>query len=296
MSRPDKLLLCSDLDRTLLPNGPQEESPQARPLLRAIAALPEVTLVYVSGRHKQLLIDAIHDYDLPMPEYAIGDVGTTIYHVNGKDWHLWQDWHDEIADDWQGMTHDELAALLADVDHLQRQEPAKQNTYKLSYYAPEDTDRDTLLGVIKQRLDSRQVNASLIWSIDEMAHTGLLDVLPASATKLHAVRFLMQRTGFDESNSVFAGDSGNDLPVLTSSLPSVLVANASEAVRNEAIEVTRQAGYQHSLYCAQGNFLGMNGNYTAGVLEGLAHYHPAIVETALEMVGDTGFEAVTPAV
>jgi len=34
----------------------------------------------------------------------------------------------------------------------------------------------------------------------------------------------------------------------------------------------------------------------AGLLEGLAHYHPAIVEKALEVVGDTGFEPVTPAV
>lgn len=288
MSRPDKLLLCSDLDRTLLPNGPQQESPQARPLLRAIAALAEVTLVYVSGRHKQLLIDAIHDYDLPTPEYAIADVGTTIYHVNGNNWHLWQDWHDEIAGDWKGMRHDELAALLAGVDHLRLQESAKQNTCKLSYYAPQDSDRDELLAAVKQRLDSRQVNASLIWSIDEMAHTGLLDVLPASATKLHALRFLMQRTGFDETNTVYAGDSGNDLPVLSSSLPSVLVANASEAVRTEAMQACRQAGHQHSLYCATGNFPGMNGNYAAGLLEGLAHYHPAIVEKALEMVGDTG--------
>ncbi|MFZ4666042.1 MAG: haloacid dehalogenase, partial [Prochlorotrichaceae cyanobacterium] len=28
------------------------------------------------------------------------------------------------------------------------------------------------------------------------------------------------------------------------------------------------------LYLARGGFLGMNGNYSAGILEGIAHYHP----------------------
>ena len=37
------ILLCSDLDRTLIPNGTQPESPQARPLLRSLAARPELT-------------------------------------------------------------------------------------------------------------------------------------------------------------------------------------------------------------------------------------------------------------
>ena len=29
-----------------------------------------------------------------------------------------------------------------------------------------------------------------------------------------------------------------------------------------------------AFYLAQGGFLGMNGNYSAGILEGVAHYHP----------------------
>ncbi|HKJ77267.1 MAG TPA: HAD family hydrolase, partial [Gammaproteobacteria bacterium] len=61
----DRLLLCTDLDRTVLPNGFQEESPQARPLLRTLARRPEVTLAYVSGRDLSLLQDAIRDYGLP---------------------------------------------------------------------------------------------------------------------------------------------------------------------------------------------------------------------------------------
>lgn len=55
-----KVLLCGDLDRTVQPNGAQPESPQARPLLH--------TLAYVSGHHLALLLAAIRDYKLPVPD------------------------------------------------------------------------------------------------------------------------------------------------------------------------------------------------------------------------------------
>lgn len=271
----NKLLLCSDLDRTILPNGAQPESPRARPLLHELANRPEVTLAYVSGRHLALLREAIESYSIPVPDFAIGDVGTTIYEVHeAHDWHPWNDWSEEIASDWNGASHEDLARLFADIDRLRIQEEEKQNTFKLSYYTPEDIEREALLNEMEARLQRQGVRASLIWSVDEAAHVGLLDVLPASATKLHAVRFLMQRNGFAETDTVFAGDSGNDLPVLTSGLPAVLVRNAHPQVRKEALATLAEQGLSDSLYVATGGWLGMNGNYSAGVLEGVAHHYP----------------------
>jgi HAD superfamily hydrolase (TIGR01484 family) len=270
----NKILLCTDLDRTILPNGPQEESPQARPLLRALAAQPELTLAYVSGRHKELLLEAIREFNIPIPDYAIGDVGTTIYEIRDGEWCIWDAWSAEIAVDWRGLSRQQLEELLSGIDSLRLQEAEKQNVFKLSYYAPLDTDRSALLHQIKLRLDAKGVFASLIWSVDEMAGVGLLDVLPRRATKLHAIEFLMQEKGFDRRHTVFAGDSGNDLPVLTSSLQSVLVRNASEEVRSEAIREAEAAGCPDKLYLAKGQLMGMNGNYAAGVLEGLVHFRP----------------------
>lgn len=270
----EPILLCCDLDRTVLPNGPQPESPQARPLLRAVAARPELTLAYVSGRHLELLLDAIREYRIPTPDFAIGDVGTTIYDVRGGDWHPWEAWSEEIAPDWAGMSREELARLFDDIAPLRLQEPEKQNTFKLSYYADEDADHQGLLAQMSERLQRRGVRASLIWSVDEVARVGLLDVLPERATKVHAIRFMIERDGFDEARTVFAGDSGNDLPVLTSGLQAVLVRNAREEVRRAALERLRAGGDPERLYLARGGFLGMNGNYSAGVLEGLAHFLP----------------------
>jgi len=273
-----EILLCCDLDRTVLPNGSQKESLDARPLFSALARRPELTLAYVSGRNKPLLLDAIHDYGLPVPAYAIGDVGTTIYEINNGQWQPWQAWEAEIAPDWAGRPRTDLAELFRDIGALPLQEPEKQNTFKLSYYAPQDTDRDALLAKMDERLNRVGVRASLIWSIDEARHIGLLDVLPQRATKSHAIRFLMTNKGFNESNTVFAGDSGNDLPALTSGLQAVLVRNARAEVREEALRIVDGKGISQRLYLARGDFLGMNGNYTAGVLEGLVHFVPEALQ------------------
>lgn len=268
---PPRILLCSDLDRTLLPNGLQPESPQARPLLRRLATHPGLTLAYISGRHLALIEAAIQEYELPRPHFAVGDVGTSIYRPAAEDWVLWDVWSQRIAADWNGYTRDDLQQWLDDIADIALQEPEKQNQFKLSYYASTHIDRAALLATVRARLTKHQVQAELVWSVDETQDLGLFDVLPASATKLGAMRFLMQELGFDSSNSVFAGDSGNDIPVLISGIPAILVANATPEVRAEA-----QAGRQKNLYLAQGGWREMNGHYSAGVLEGLIHFHPEL--------------------
>jgi len=271
---PKQILICTDLDRTLLPNGRQPESPGARDYFARLVAHPEVTLAYVSGRHRELVEDAIRDYRLPLPDWVIGDVGTTIYQVGSGEWRHWLDWEQDIAADWRGLAAKDLRPLFTDLPSLRLQEEAKQNRYKLSYYLPLQKDIAALQREMTHRLNMQNLTASLIYSVDEAECTALLDVLPARATKLHAVEFLMQHQGFDYGNTIFAGDSGNDLPVLASAIQSVLVANAANEVVEQAKTLAMEQGTMAAFYLAQGGFLGMNGNYSAGILEGVAHYHP----------------------
>ncbi|MGR8953641.1 MAG: HAD family hydrolase, partial [Gammaproteobacteria bacterium] len=93
------ILLCTDLDRTLLPNGSQPESPEARQYFDRFVSRAEVTLAYVTGRHRDLVDEAIQEYDLPMPDWVIGDVGTTIYRIQAGEWRHWTEWEDDIARD-----------------------------------------------------------------------------------------------------------------------------------------------------------------------------------------------------
>ncbi|MCB1754012.1 MAG: HAD-IIB family hydrolase [Gammaproteobacteria bacterium] len=275
-------LLCTDLDRTLLPNGAQPESPAARAGFARLAARPQVTLAYVSGRDRELVKQAVADYRLPLPDFVIGDVGSSIYDLRDGQWTLWPDWQKEIAPDWRSLEQADLKAMLDDLDGLRLQENSKQNTFKLSYYVASDADRKLLGGQIAQRLEARDIAANLIWSIDETSDTGLLDLLPKRANKLHAIEFLREKLGISLSNTLFAGDSGNDLEVLSSPLPAVLVANATDVVRQQAIDEATVQNNRHALYLAHGDRYGMNGNYSAGILEGFAHYHPDFTDWFLD--------------
>jgi len=280
-SRP--ILICTDLDGTLLPNGSQPESVTARPRFRALAARPEVRIAYVTGRHRELVGEAIERYDIPVPDFVIGDVGSSIYQVQADSWTAWPDWALHIGASWLGQSPQVIATLIADVDdELLRQEPAKQGPFKLSYYTPADWERAARLAQIEERLEQQGIAANLIWSLDEHAGIGLLDVLPAAASKQAAIEFLLQRADFDRANTVCAGDSGNDLAMLTGPLQAVLVANAGAEVRADATALADAAGLGHLLYQAQGDFYGMNGCYAAGILEGLAHYLPETVKLWLE--------------
>jgi hypothetical protein len=285
MAGSEDILICSDLDRTLIPNGFQEESVHARPALRRLAQNAHVYLAYVSGRDRRLIRDAIEEFYLPEPDYAIGDVGTTLYRVTNGNWQLSDEWRDEIGKDWRGYNWEALAELLEDIDNIRLQEPEKQNLYKLSFYTDPRIDPQRLIARIRRVLDEKGVSANLIWSVDEISTTGLLDIVPARANKLRAIQFLIQQEQFCETRTVFAGDSGNDLDVLTSGLQAILVKNATEDVRKHAIETLSAKQLSERLYLPKGNFCGMNGNYAAGVLEGLAHFLPETGNVIANAVG-----------
>ncbi|GAB5604082.1 HAD-IIB family hydrolase [Sideroxyarcus sp. TK5] len=270
-------LLCTDLDRTLIPNGVQPESPGARETFRRLVGRDDVQLAYVSGRHRELIEQAIAEYDLPQPDFVIADVGSTVYQVGRRGWQRREEWDAQIAPDWGDLSCEGLAKLLQVFGDLRLQEPAKQNLHKLSFYVDLTADSAALQEQMRRLLAGRGIKANLIWSVDEAEHVGLLDVLPASANKLHAIEYLMRQQGYGRLDTVFAGDSGNDLDVLQSDVPAVLVANASP-------ELKRQVTHLHkaSLCTAHGGFLGMNGNYSAGILEGAAYHWPEIEAWLLE--------------
>lgn len=274
MMSPGKLLLCTDMDRTVIPNGKEPEHPAARAGLRQFCLRPEVSLVYVTGRHRALVEEAIVSYQLPAPDYVVADVGTRIYRLEAGDWQELAEWQQVIAADWQGISHAQLRQALEPRGELLLQEAGKQNRFKLSYYLPLDADIDALLAWVDSRLRQLGVAASLVWSIDEAENIGLLDVLPRNATKLHGIEFLQQRLGYGHSEVIFAGDSGNDLPVLVSPIPSVLVANASAELKQQALQLARDNGHQDALYLASDAPFPLGGNYAAGVLQGVWHFAP----------------------
>ena len=275
MSR--RILISTDLDGTLIPDGRVSESPHARERFARLVCRPEVTLAYVTGRHKALVEEAIGDFSLPIPQLVIADVGATIYDVDPGNWRPWVSWERLLAEQWPAGTAAELSRLVRGASGLRPQEESKQAEFKVSFYLEEGADSREILADVEARLSRLETPARLIFSRDSKG-TGLLDLLPPAANKLSALEFILEREGLRSDSCVFSGDSGNDLEVLASHVPAVLVANASSEVEAEARELAAARGHSDSLYIAQGGLLGMNGNYASGILEGLVHFLPETFE------------------
>lgn len=272
-------LLCTDLDRTLVPNGEQPESNQARPILWHLIRSENLALGYVSGRDLGRVLKAIEDYELQVPDVIVADVGTSIYVLGDKGWALHEEWQNRIGRDWNGLDSAGIGRALAAFTDLREQEADRQTRYKRSYYLPRDMDTAALTERLQAHLQTLGVRASLIFSDDPEKNIQLLDVLPIHATKREAVEHVQKMLGVDNEASLFSGDSGNDVTALASHLPSVTVRNADKATRDAVLQLAAANGTQDSSYQAEGGLVladgqELNGNYAAGIVEGLVHFNP----------------------
>lgn len=272
-------LLCSDLDRTLLPNGDHAESPLARPILWQLLRTYAVLLAYVSGRDLYRVEQAIHDYDLPLPNVIVADVGTSVYLRQDGQWKKSDQWESVIAADWKGLDTEAVKALLHEVTDLQHQEADRQASFKRSYYLSDSIDQVQLRNSVEQRLRADGIKASLVFSNDPQRNLGLLDILPARASKRDAVNFIKSLLRLEGKDVLFAGDSGNDVSAIAGPTPGVLVANASGHTRASVRDAMLANGTHGTTFFARGDVAvesaePLNGNYAAGIVEGLMHFRP----------------------
>lgn len=274
----NKLLLCTEMDKTVIPSGRQLEHPDARERFREFCSQPNVNLVYVSGWPINLVMRAIVEYNLPSPHFAITDMGTKIYQCHDGTWSELRSWQQSIAAAWGGKSHDDLQQALDSCQELQLQESSKQNDFKLSYSLPLNVAPKQILSWVEQQLAKEKVEFELIWSVDEIERIGQLDILPQGANKKDAIEFLRHLLDIEFDQVFFAGDSGSDLPVLASPIKSVLVANAEPEVRKQAIELSAAYDCSDSLYIAKSEKSPFEGNYAAGVMQGVSYFYPDILK------------------
>ncbi|MEO0603546.1 MAG: HAD-IIB family hydrolase [Myxococcota bacterium] len=254
-----RLLLATDLDRTLLPNGAEPEAEGARERFTALVARPEVTLAYVSGRDIGRIDEAITTWDLPVPDHAVADVGTSVWHPR---WSRDARWDARLRPSWGDDGARRIGEVLQGFVGLTLQDADRQGPFKVSFTRPPEGD---VADQVMAHLATLGLPVRTIWSHDPVAEVELLDVLPEPASKRHALEWLHTALGIDEADVVFAGDSGNDLEVMGSELPAVLVGNASTDVRDAAKAAA--AARSERLHLA-------TGTYADGILEGVWHFRP----------------------
>ncbi len=261
-------ILATDLDRTLLPNGTWPLDDNAIPLFNEWTAKQGVLVVYVTGRNLALTEQAIEQYGVRHPDILCGDVGTTIRHFDNGKWSMDRGWIDHVHAMSPRWDNPAIGEALTGVEGLREQAAEHQNEFKQSYFVDHD-NRETILAAAEARIGGR-FDEVLIYSFDSANGNGLLDVLPASATKQTSLEYVARKYQAGDE-VVFCGDSGNDVFPLTAGFLGVMVRNADEQLVAQVTEAKR-GNDAIRIYHAQGGFRGLNGYYVSGVLEGAYHY------------------------
>ncbi len=262
-------ILATDLDRTLLPNGRWPPDADAIPRFNELTEEFGVVVVYVTGRSLPLTKKAIAEFGVRFPDVLCGDVGTTITRYQEGEWVPDAGWVDHVkraSPRWDGVA---VRDAVADIEGIEEQEAEHQNPFKQSYYA-DHGQQAAILSAVKSRVEGKY-DEVIVYSYDSQDDKGLIDFLPASATKQTALEYVAEAFGAPKREVVFCGDSGNDIFPLTAGFKGVLVRNADEQlVENVRAAMAKDPGLE--AYFAQGDFRGLSGYYTSGVIEGAYHY------------------------
>lgn len=262
-------ILATDLDRTLLPNGSWERDDDAIDLFNELTEQHDVLVVYVTGRNLQLTEKAIQEFGVRFPHVLVGDVGTSIRQYENGEWKFDDGWIEHVKKASPRWSAADIKAAIAGVEGIQEQEREHLNPFKQSYYVTHDK-KDQILEEI-DRLVKGKFDEVIIYSYDSQDGKGLLDFLPDSATKQTALEYVAEEFESKKGDVLFCGDSGNDIFPLTAGFRGVLVRNADDQlVRNVKRALDENSDLK--VYFAKGNFQGLNGYYTSGVIEGAYHY------------------------
>lgn len=262
-------ILATDLDRTLLPNGSWEHDSEAIELFNDLTEKNEVLVIYVTGRNLNLTEQAIEQYGVRHPNILCGDVGTSIRKYENGNWLFDEGWIEHVKKESPNWDARAIKVAVASVEGIREQEAEHLNQFKQSYYV-EHEKKDQVLDEVNTLIKGK-FDEVIVYSFDSQDGKGLLDFLPASATKQTALEYVAEEYGVEKQEIVFCGDSGNDIFPLTAGFRGVLVRNAD----HQLVENVKQAMNQNpqlQVYFARGGFRGLNGYYTSGVIEGAYHY------------------------
>jgi len=258
-------LLASDLDGTLIPvtDAPEQEV-ALRNFTKEVGRSEGLRLAYVTGRHLELAESAIEEFELPVPDFLVCDVGTSLYEPDPGSGGFVLDpvYAEEMRSRIAGADAGDIRRRLGGTCGLVPQPPERQTDFKASFEF-EPGERERLLAEIREHLDSDAV--SIVWSVDTAGGRGLLDLLPAGAGKDTALHHLHDRLKLTADRLFFAGDSGNDRAAMLSGYRVTVVANAPPELKAVLRSEARERDILDHLYFAESPA-------AAGVMEGARHW------------------------
>jgi HAD superfamily hydrolase (TIGR01484 family) len=206
-------VLATDLDGTFLGGSAEDRR-------RLYGWIEEnrrtIGLIFVTGRDPGFIAELTAG-EVPVPDYVVGDVGTTIAHVgDGGAMEPIPALEAEIAAAW-GDAGARVREALQGWPGLTLQ--PTEFRYRVSY----DLDPGALKPGAAERM--RGMGFDVLVSDDRF-----FDVLPRGVSKGPSLRRLIAWLRVEEQRVLAAGDTMNDLSMLVSGLPAVAVGGSEPAL------------------------------------------------------------------
>lgn len=256
-------VLASDLDGTLIP---LEGNSQNREDLQTLAnsfQRPDRTLVFATGRPFDSVMEAISQIPLPEPDWIVCDVGSRIMHREGGEWKEMAAYDKHLNEITAGVSRGDVERALDGINGLSLQIPEHQTEVKVSYEC-ESAQLEVTLEEVAARI--RELPYTCMGSVDPFQNCGLIDVMPGRVSKAYALIWLSTHADYRPDETIYAGDSGNDLAALAAGFHAIVVANASEGLADKVSALQKERSIPADrLYQA-------NTTASSGVLEGCRHF------------------------
>ncbi|ALN18544.1 glucosylglycerol-phosphate synthase [Ectopseudomonas mendocina] len=231
------MLLATDLDGTFLAGDPEDRLS----LYQTIAAHPEIKLAYVTGRSLEAVLPLLADPTLPQPDYIIADVGATLVH--GDSLQPIQPLQSVVDARWPGESQ---VASAIEPFGLERQDVPQAR--RCSYFCtPEQAANPQLRKV------ADELGCDLLYSAELY-----LDFLPKGVNKGSSLQALADWLELEHDQVLAAGDTLNDLSMLSASFHGVCVGQSETAL----LEATRS--HSRTLHASRPG--------CGGILEAFAHF------------------------
>ncbi|XLY86903.1 glucosylglycerol-phosphate synthase [Ectopseudomonas mendocina] len=231
------MLLATDLDGTFLAGDPEDRLS----LYQTIAAHPEIKLAYVTGRSLEAVLPLLADPTLPQPDYIIADVGATLVH--GDSLQPIQPLQSTVDARWPGESQ---VASAIEAFGLERQDVPQAR--RCSYFCtPEQAANPQLRKV------ADELGCDLLYSAELY-----LDFLPKGVNKGSSLQALADWLELEHDQVLAAGDTLNDLSMLSASFHGVCVGQSETAL----LEATRS--HSRTLHASRPG--------CGGILEAFAHF------------------------
>lgn len=237
-------LLVADIDDTL--TGDEKALSELAQVLKDNRG--SIGFAVATGREVSSARKLLEQAGLEHVDIIISSVGSEIYY--GDELIPDKGWETHIRKNWKPQQV--LSSLEGLADLTLQEEPGAVRAYKKSYditsgRSPADIEADVHDILYQHRLSCRVIRS----------HGSFIDILPYRAGKGKAVRYLSAKWNIPYERIITAGNSGNDLDMLTAAVKSVVVANHTE-------ELKRLRRSKRTYFSPK--------SYAAGVLDGLYHY------------------------